>query len=99
MQSQKDGAHDLLQRLEDDLDAFSPVERIIANFILTNRGGIAFEHGPRPAGKPDATRATNAAGPAVLRRCCGYAVWRVSMAPGAGLEPATSRLTADCSTS
>ncbi|MCW6528880.1 MurR/RpiR family transcriptional regulator [Sphingomonas sp. MMSM20] len=43
MQSQKDGAHDLLQRLEDDLDAFSPAERIIANFILTNRGGIAFE--------------------------------------------------------
>ena len=43
MHAQKDGAHDLLQRLEDNLDAFSPAERTIANFILTNRGGIAFE--------------------------------------------------------
>ena len=33
----------LLQRLEGDLQHLSPAERSIANFILTNRGGIAFE--------------------------------------------------------
>lgn len=36
-------SRDLLQRLEDALDSFTPAERTIANFILTNRGGIAFE--------------------------------------------------------
>lgn len=34
---------DLLQLLEERIDSFSPAERTIANFILTNRGGIAFE--------------------------------------------------------
>ncbi|QNQ12007.1 MurR/RpiR family transcriptional regulator [Sphingomonas alpina] len=38
-----DTSHDLLKRLEDRLDSFTPAERSIANFILTNRGGIAFE--------------------------------------------------------
>ncbi|MDT9599723.1 MurR/RpiR family transcriptional regulator [Sphingosinicella rhizophila] len=41
-----DGKHmsrDLLERLEGSLDSFTPAERTIANFILTNRGGIAFE--------------------------------------------------------
>lgn len=34
---------DLLQRLEDSLESYTSAERAIANFILTNRGGIAFE--------------------------------------------------------
>ncbi|WP_033923052.1 MurR/RpiR family transcriptional regulator [Sphingomonas sp. 37zxx] len=38
-----DTSQDLLQRLKDNLDAFTPTERVIANFILINRGGIAFE--------------------------------------------------------
>ena len=36
-------SQDLLQRLETSLDQLSPAELSIANFILTNRGGIAFE--------------------------------------------------------
>ncbi|AZO68030.1 MurR/RpiR family transcriptional regulator [Mesorhizobium sp. M6A.T.Cr.TU.016.01.1.1] len=36
-------SHDLLRRLEDNLEGFTQAERMIANFILTNRGGIAFE--------------------------------------------------------
>ncbi|MBY8824801.1 MurR/RpiR family transcriptional regulator [Sphingomonas colocasiae] len=43
MADETDTSHDLLQRLEDSLDGFTPAERTIANFILTNRGGIAFE--------------------------------------------------------
>ena len=38
-----DTSRDLLQRLEGSLESFTPAERTIANFILTNRGGIAFE--------------------------------------------------------
>ncbi len=34
---------DLLQRLEQSLDSFTPAERTIAHFILTNTSGIAFE--------------------------------------------------------
>jgi len=34
---------DLLARLEESLESFTPTERLIANFILINRGGIAFE--------------------------------------------------------
>lgn len=36
-------SRDLLERLEDNLEGFTQAERVIANFILTNRGGIAFE--------------------------------------------------------
>ncbi|WP_229726559.1 MurR/RpiR family transcriptional regulator [Sphingomonas alpina] len=43
MPGDADTSHDLLKRLEDRLDSFTPAERSIANFILTNRGGIAFE--------------------------------------------------------
>lgn len=43
MDSGTDTSRDLLQRLEDSLESFTPAERTIANFILTNRGGIAFE--------------------------------------------------------
>ena len=43
MQGEADTSRDLLRRLEDSLDGFTPAERTIANFILTNRGGIAFE--------------------------------------------------------
>ncbi|MGH6614503.1 MurR/RpiR family transcriptional regulator [Sphingomonas sp.] len=43
MPGDADTSHDLLKRLEDSLDSFTPAERSIANFILTNRGGIAFE--------------------------------------------------------
>lgn len=38
-----DTSGDLLRRLETGLDGFTPAERSIASFILTNRGGIAFE--------------------------------------------------------
>lgn len=43
MEGGADTSRDLLQRLEDSLESFTPAERTIANFILTNRGGIAFE--------------------------------------------------------
>lgn len=43
MKGGADTSQDLLQRLEDSLESFTPAERTIANFILTNRGGIAFE--------------------------------------------------------
>ena len=43
MSEQADTSGDLLQRLEDSLESFTASERRIANFILTNRGGIAFE--------------------------------------------------------
>lgn len=43
MNEQADSSRDLLQRLEDSLEVFTASERRIANFILTNRGGIAFE--------------------------------------------------------
>lgn len=43
MEAGADTSRDLLQRLEDSLESFTPAERTIANFILTNRGGIAFE--------------------------------------------------------
>jgi DNA-binding MurR/RpiR family transcriptional regulator len=43
MNDQGSASGDLLQLLEERLDSFSPAERTIANFILTNRGGIAFE--------------------------------------------------------
>lgn len=43
MQRGTDMSRDLLQRLEDNLEGFTQAERAIANFILTNRGGIAFE--------------------------------------------------------
>lgn len=43
VQGEADMSRDLLQRLEDSLESFTPTERTIANFILTNRGGIAFE--------------------------------------------------------
>ena len=43
MSEQADTSRDLLQRLEDSLESFTASERRIANFILTNRGGIAFE--------------------------------------------------------
>lgn len=36
-------SRDLLERLEDGLEDFTQSERTIASFILTNRGGIAFE--------------------------------------------------------
>jgi DNA-binding MurR/RpiR family transcriptional regulator len=36
-------SYDLLEKLEKQLDGFTPAERSIANFILTNGGGIAFE--------------------------------------------------------
>jgi DNA-binding MurR/RpiR family transcriptional regulator len=43
VQGRADISRDLLQRLEDSLESFTSAERAIANFILTNRGGIAFE--------------------------------------------------------
>ena len=43
MSEQTDTSRDLLKRLEDSLESFTTSERRIANFILTNRGGIAFE--------------------------------------------------------
>ncbi|MBB6428153.1 MurR/RpiR family transcriptional regulator [Sphingopyxis sp. JAI128] len=43
MNKQADTSRDLLQRLEDNLESFTASERSIANFILMNRGGIAFE--------------------------------------------------------
>ncbi len=42
---------DLLQRLEGNLQKLSPAERSIGNFILTNRGGIAFESADSIAAK------------------------------------------------
>lgn len=43
MPSEAHTSSDLLQRLESGLETFTQAERTIANFILTNRGGIAFE--------------------------------------------------------
>lgn len=43
MNEQADSSRDLLQRLEGSFESFTASERQIANFILTNRGGIAFE--------------------------------------------------------
>lgn len=43
MNEEDDKSRDLLQRLEESLESFTLAERTIANFILTNRGGIAFE--------------------------------------------------------
>jgi len=43
VQGGADASRDLLQRLENSLESCTPAERTIANFILTNRGGIAFE--------------------------------------------------------
>ncbi|MES2056491.1 MAG: MurR/RpiR family transcriptional regulator [Pseudomonadota bacterium] len=51
MQGEADTSRDLLQRLEDSLESFTQAERTIANFILTNRGGIAFETANSIAGK------------------------------------------------
>jgi DNA-binding MurR/RpiR family transcriptional regulator len=38
-----DMSRDLIERLEGSLEDFTPAERTIANFILTNRGEVAFE--------------------------------------------------------
>lgn len=43
MQGEADESRDLLQRLEASLDSYTPAEQAIANYILTNRGGVAFE--------------------------------------------------------
>ena len=43
MNEEADTSRDLLQRLENSVEGFTASERTIANFILTNRGGIAFE--------------------------------------------------------
>lgn len=43
MNEDADKSRDLLQRLESSVESFTASERTIANFILTNRGGIAFE--------------------------------------------------------
>lgn len=43
MPSEAHTSRDLLQRLDAGLESFTQAERTIANFILTNRGGIAFE--------------------------------------------------------
>lgn len=43
MRDEADGSGGLLQQLEDNLESYTPAEQAIANFILTNRGGIAFE--------------------------------------------------------
>lgn len=49
---------DLLQRLENSLRDFTPAERAIANFILNNRGGIAFESADSIAEKLDVSSVT-----------------------------------------
>lgn len=43
MGERADTSRDLIERLEDSLEDFTPAERTIANFILTNRGDIAYE--------------------------------------------------------
>ena len=43
MNEEDHASGDLLKQLESRLESFTPAERTIANFILTNRGGIAFE--------------------------------------------------------
>lgn len=53
MPDKADTSQDLLQRLKDNLDSFTPTERAIANFILVNRGGIAFETADSIAAKLD----------------------------------------------